>query len=92
MSEISSKNTEEEGGDSSEEKREEKGKEKNIVNENENATNVGEMLVKVSQFTKPNQTKSVVSDHADYSWLELFVGLNGILKDFSHVIKSLNQI
>ena len=46
---------EEEGGDSSKEKGEEDGKEEDIVNKNENATNVGEMLVKVSQVTKPNQ-------------------------------------
>ena len=57
-SEISSTDTEEEGGDSSEEE----GNEEDIVNENKKTRNVAEMLVKVSEVTKPNQTKSAVSD------------------------------
>ena len=61
---------EEEGGDSSKEKGEEDGKEEDIVNKNENATNVGEMLVKFHKLQ--NQTKSSVSDHTDYSWHELY--------------------
>ena len=32
------------------------------MNKNENTRNVGEMLVKVSEVTKPNQPKSSVSD------------------------------
>ena len=61
---ISSTNTKE-GGDSSEEE----GKEEDMLNENENTRNVGEMLVTVSEVTKPNPTKSAV-------WFELFVGWN----------------
>ena len=56
-SEISSTDTEEEGGKSLEEKLDGEGKEEDIVNKNENATNVGEMLVKFDKLqnqTKPN--------------------------------------
>ena len=57
-SEISSTDMEEEGGDSSEEE----GNEEDIVNENKNTRNIAEMLLTVSEVTKPILTKSAVSD------------------------------
>ena len=52
-SEISSTDTEEESGESLEEKVEGEGKEEDIVNKTENATNVGQ-ISQVKTQTKPN--------------------------------------